>query len=83
MFRVSPVRSAMGVTSLPRVTVPAALPQWVKALIRGAEGLTGSWPSCMPFPKGMKASSPGPVSQEFPYSPGPAVSAWRGVCGQM
>ena len=39
----------------------AALPPRVKALIHGAGGLTGSWPYCVPFPKGMKVSSPGHV----------------------
>ena len=57
MFHVSLVPFATGVTSPPRVTVPAALPPRVKALIHGAGGLTGSWPYCVPFPKGMKVSS--------------------------
>ena len=70
MFCVFPVPSAMGISSPPRVTVPAALPQRVKALIRGAEGLTGSWLSYVPFPKGMKVSSPGHMSHGCPVFSG-------------
>ena len=70
MFCVFPVPSAMGISSPPRVTVPAALPQRVKALIRGAEGMTGSWLSYVPFPKGMKVSSPGHMSHGCPVFSG-------------